>query len=80
MSAPAGRAGPSSEKRARITTVAMGATLTLAIFLDVIPAISDHLQSRGYEEGPWKGPPSLCALAHSVVADYFWRILTYKIP
>ena len=27
----------------------------------VTPEISDHQQSWGYEEGPWKGPgPHLC--------------------
>ena len=31
--------------------------------------ISDHPQSRWYEEGPWKGPSSLVALARSLVAD-----------
>ena len=32
--------------------------------------ISDHLQSRWYEESPWKGPSSLVALARSLVADF----------
>ena len=35
-------------------------------------AISDHLQSRWYEDGPWKGPSNLVALARSLVADSVW--------
>ncbi len=43
------------------------------------PIISDHLQNRWYEEGPWKGPSSLVALARSLVADSVWRIFTRGI-
>jgi hypothetical protein len=35
------------------------------------PGISDHQQSWGYEDGPWKGP----GLPLLVAADFLKRIL-----
>ena len=40
--------------------------------------ISDHPQSRWYEEGPWKGPSSLVALARSLVADWHGKGGQYR--